>query len=111
MPGSILISHLLDLNILELFGLQNLSGSEKKEFLDMAAGIVLERVVGQIEKELPEEKRKEFFELFKEGTSEEAKTAFLQKYVPDLEALVFEEILRFKNEAIRIASEAQNTKP
>ncbi len=104
------ISELLDSNILELFGLQNLSENEKKEFLDFAAGIVLERVVGQIEKDLSEDKRKEFFELFKEGASDEAKTAFLKERVPDLEAIVFEEILKFKDEAIRVANEIQNTK-
>lgn len=101
---------LLNLNIIDLFGLQNASEEEKKKFLEYATGLVLERVVAQIEKDLLEDKRKEFFELFKEGSPEEAKLAFLKENVPDLEEIVFEEILIFKNEAVNIASQLTNDK-
>lgn len=107
---SLTIQELLNLNIIDLFGLQNASEEEKKRFLDYATGLVLERVVAQVVKELPEEKREEFFSVFKEDTSEEQKVAFLKEHVPELEELFFEEILIFKNEAVKLASELTDNK-
>lgn len=104
------IQELLQLNILKLFGLDNLSQEEQKKFLEYAAGLVLNRVVAQVAKELPPEKKEEFFGLFQERTSEEAKTAFLKEHAPDLEAITLEEILKFKDEALKIAGELTNNK-
>lgn len=97
------VEELLELNILELFGLKDLSQEEQKKFLEYASGLVLDRVVARIAKALSEEKRKEFFELFKEEIPDEQKVAFLKENAPDLEAIVFEEILAFKEEAVKIA--------
>ena len=99
------INELLDANILELFGLDKLSEEERKRFLDYAINLVLDRAIKQILEELPKEKKEEFLEIMKEGTPDEARTAFLKENVSDLEAIIMEEILIFKNEAMEIASE------
>ncbi|MBI3335340.1 MAG: hypothetical protein HY001_02480 [Candidatus Portnoybacteria bacterium] len=99
------IQELLELNILELFGLKNLSEDEQKKFLEYAAGLVLDRVVAQLLKELPEEKKQVFLDLFKEGIPDEQKVSFLKENAPDLEAIVFEEIMAFKEEAVKLAGE------
>lgn len=104
---SLTIQELLELNILELFGLKNLSQEEQKKFLAYAAGLVLDRVVARLAKELSPEKKEAFFALFKEGIPDEQKVSFLKENVPDLEAIVFEEIMAFKEEAVKVAADVK----
>lgn len=102
------IQQLLDLNLLEIFGLDNVSKDEQKKFLDYAVGIILDRTIKQILEELPKEKKEQFLDLLKEGVSDEEKAAFVKNNVPDLEAIIMEEMLAFKKEALDIASERTN---
>lgn len=99
------IQQLLDLNVLEIFGLDKMSRDEQKQFLDYAAGIVLDRAIKQVLEELPKEKKEQFLDLLKGGVSDEEKAAFVRENVPDLEAIIIEEILIFKKEAEELASE------
>lgn len=97
------IRQLVKFRILKTLGLEHLSKKEKKDFLDYAAGLVLDRVVARIVKKLPEDKKSGFFQLFKPQTSDEEKAVFLRNHVPNLEVLFWEEFLLFKNKATQIA--------
>lgn len=101
------IQELLDLNILEIFGLDKLSEREKQEFLQKAVSLILDRVVARISKELPEDKRQQFFEIFKEGVSDEERWKFIQEDIPDLESVILEELLAFKQEAVELTTHNQ----
>lgn len=97
------VQELLDLNILEIFGLTNLSEAQKQEFLQKAAAFILDRAVARISKDLPEDKRQQFFEIFKEGVSDDERWKFINENIPDLETIILEELLAFKEEAVKIA--------
>lgn len=105
------IGELLNLNILELFGVNDASEEEKKKFLTQASEVILQRVVMRVQKELPEDKRERFLQLFEKPSADEERAKFLREEVPDLEAITLEEILSFKEEAVRLANETQKPKP
>jgi len=98
------LSDLFEVDVIRAVGLAGATDEEKDRFLNMAKDEILERVLERIEEKLPEDKKGEFFRLFEdEGVSEEERTDFVNKYVPDLGEVVAEETLVLKKEAIGLA--------
>ena len=101
------VGELLSLDILGVFGLHEASEEEKQEFFKETSELILQRVVMRVQKELPEAKRERFLQLFEKPSADEERAKFLRDEVPELEAITLEEILTFKEEAMRIGSEVK----
>jgi len=98
------IQELWELNLVKAFGLDSASEQEKKEFLDHTSQLVMQKVVERIEQELPEEKREEFLQVFEQPGVQEEKVAFIKQNVPNFEEILLEEMLAFKEEALKVAN-------
>ncbi len=97
------IQELLDTNILEQLGIEKLSESQKKEFLQKATQYILEQAISRVANELPKETREQFFVVFKEGISDAQRWEFINNNVPHFEEIILEELLNFKTEAMDVA--------
>lgn len=93
----------LGADIIELFGLHNAHPEEREKFLDAASEAILAQVVRKVETALPEDRREEFYALFEKPAADEEKAAFFKTYIPNFKDIFLEEIIRFKNEALKRA--------
>lgn len=93
-----------NLDILKVFGLEK-NPEKWDEFFAGATEAIMLSVVRRVEQGLTEEKKEEFLRLFETPASDEEKRAFLDAHVPGFKELMFEEVTRFKEAALR-----QNTK-
>lgn len=98
------LNNIFNINLLEIFGLSDISEEDRKRFFDDISGWVMSRVISGIKKELSEAQQAEFMRLFEQDASEDARTTFLETYVPDMEERILREALIFKSEMKRIAS-------
>lgn len=102
------LNNIFNINLLKVFGLSNMAEEEKKRFFDDISLWVMSRVIASIKKELSEVQQSEFARLFEQDAPEDARTAFLETYAPDMEERILREALIFKSEMKRLASD--NTK-
>jgi hypothetical protein len=99
------IRELLDLDLLELFGLKNAPAEEQEKFFDAASQAIFTRLVARIEETLSPEKKEEFYRLFETPASDEDKQTFFAQEIPDFEKILLEETLAFKEGALNAARE------
>ena len=98
------LNNIFNINLLEVFGLSNRTEEDKKRFFDDVSSWVMNRVILNLKKELPEAQQSEFTRLFEEDASEDSRTVFLETYAPNMEERIMREALIFKSEMKRIAS-------
>ena len=87
-------------DILRAFGLENTPEEEQEKFFKIAGQAILTQLVRRIKQQLPEDQREEFFRLFEQPSSDEEKKVFFETHVPNFKDLLFEEVTRFKREAL-----------
>lgn len=92
-------SKLIDQNIFEELGLNNLPDKEKEDLLENFSTTVMQAVMLRVAVDLPKDKREELEKLI-EGENEEAIGKFLQENVENLDNLIDEESLKFKQALI-----------
>lgn len=94
---------ILEKDIIELLGLQNLPEKEKTVLIAKMAETVLDRISLRILDELEEEDKKKFDELLKVKASPEKVDKFLASKIKNLDEIKMAEILRFKQEMVEDA--------
>ena len=96
-------------NILDAMGLSDASQEEQRAFIEGATKMIMDEVVDEIAKRLPDAEKEEFFRLFGgEGSADEdAKAAFLNAHVPDFEELLLQETYAFKAALTKVADEVK----
>lgn len=90
------LKNLIELDLLELFDMKDAPEAEQTAFLQRCMDGIFEAVVTRIKEDLPEDKKQEFAETFKEGVPEEQRIAFLQEHVSHINELIINAILAFK---------------
>ena len=103
------VDEFLKTNVLDLVGLADAPRDVRESFLARASEMVLEAVVSRIDKSLDADKREEFYRVFKEGTNEEEKQAFIKAHVPNFEEIVGEETGRVKIALVKAAQELKKS--
>ena len=93
------LKNLIELDLLKLFDMGDAPEQEQAAFLERCMDDIFEAVVTRIKEDLPEDKRQEFADTFKNGIPEEKRVAFLQENVPDINELIINAILAFKKSA------------
>lgn len=96
---------ILEKDIIELLGLENLADAEKASLVSKMAEIILERISLRILDALNEEDKKKFDALLKKNPAPAKMDAFLNAKVKHLEEIKMAEILRFKQD---MAADAKN---
>lgn len=89
-----------NLDILKAFGLEN-TPEKWDEFFAGAAEAIMLSVVRRVEQGLPEERAEEFLRLFEGTATDEGKKAFLDAYIPNFKDIMFEEVARFREAAMK----------
>ena len=97
------MTQLLHENIIKLFGLSQASTSVKGHILARLVELVEKRVLIVILDRLNPAQQEEFLRIIENGTDEE-RTVFLQTNVPDVGAVVDDEVLRVKSQATQFAA-------
>lgn len=89
-------------NIIKELGLESLSEEKKMEIVLNIGRIIQQNVILRILDELKDERDKDEFDelLGKKGDDEQAILKFLQSKIPNLDEIVNEEIVKFKQENI-----------
>jgi len=89
-------------NIIKELGLESLPEEKKMEILLNVGRIIQQNIILRILDELKDEKDKDEFDelLGKKGDDEQAVTEFLQSKIPNLDEIVNEEIVKFKQESV-----------
>ena len=83
-------------NILETLKLIDAPKEAQQEAVDDAMDIILTSAMDRIQDELSDEAHIEFERVFGGQNTEEERTAFLKKHVPNLEEILIQESLRYK---------------
>lgn len=95
MDTNIINQKLIDQDIFEAIGLDNLSGEEKNNLLQSFSETIFQAVMMRVAVKLMGTDREEFERLIQEG-QEEKIGEFLSRKVTDIESIATEETLRFK---------------
>jgi len=102
---TITIEELVDINLLEAFGLGDASEEQKREFTEKSTEVILERVVRRVADAMAPDARDKFYALFKDGVGDDERWGFIDKHIPNFEEIMLEELLKFKAEALEVAEE------
>ena len=92
-------------NVIDLVGLSDAPEDVKRSFLERASQMVLEGIVDRIDSELPEEKKEEFYRVFRQGAKNEDMQAFIKANVPNFEEIAGEETGRVKAALVKASQE------
>lgn len=95
-------------NVIDLVGFSDAPEDVKQSFLQSASQTVLEAIVDRIDFELPEEKKEEFYRVFRTGAQNEDMQAFLKENVPNFEEIVGEETGRVKAALLKAAEDLKS---
>ena len=91
-------------NIVETLGIAGAPEEKRKEAIEDATDVIMQSVMDWVMDGLTDEEWLDFERVFGEDASEEERTAFLKKHVPNLEEMLVQETLRYKALAEVIAS-------
>jgi len=94
---------LLQQDIFTSLGLEDLAESERTELLDTMLATIKDRVLARVLDELSAEQKTNLTQLVDAGRAEEV-SEFVAEHVPDLEALMNQEAIRYKAEMIQNAA-------
>ena len=101
------MNSLLEENLVAAFHLDLLTETKRREALEHIGRIVYERILLRVLAELTEEQKDAFDQLLaKKSKDSDAIFEFLNSTLPNLEQLVNEEIVKFKQSAAGIAAAA-----
>lgn len=89
---------MLATNIIDLLGLQSLPEGRKADLVNRMAEVVQDRISERVHEALSAEDRTQLDAMIDGRASEDEVNAFLQKAVPDFNAIAGEEVLRFKQQ-------------
>jgi|GEM_PF-2685634 len=89
--------------ILDAMGMNNLTESEKQDLYQTMIATVQDRVLARLLDELPSSKRIELVRLLNHATADEV-SAYIAGEIPNLDAIMGEEALRYKGEMIENAA-------
>ncbi len=92
-------------NVIDLVGLSDAPEDIKQSFLENASQMVLDGIVDRIDSELPEEKKEEFYRVFREGATNDDMQEFLKANVPNFEEIAGEETGRVKAALVKASQE------
>lgn len=101
------LQNLLEADILQLAGLGDASPEARERALASAKNYILSAVVRRIRARMSPELQKEFEQLFgtEDDTITEKDMTFLEKHAPNLDTLILEETLAFKQGVMDTAQE------
>lgn len=89
--------------IINELGLDKLPEEEREEAILTAGRIIFQSVLIRVMEELSEEERENFKKIIAEEPQNEEKVAnFLQSNIPDLDKIVAQEVLNFKQETLNL---------
>ena len=91
---------ILETNIIDLLGLQNLAEQQKAELLARMTEVVQDRISDRVVESFSADQRSAFDALIDRGAPEAEMNAFFQKNVPEYGQIAAEEILRFKSQMV-----------
>lgn len=98
------MNKILQKNIIKELGLNKLSEKEQEEAILSAGRIIFQAVLIKVMDVLSEEKKEEFEKIItEEPQNEEKVTDFLQSHVSDLNGIVSQEVINFKQEILNLA--------
>jgi len=86
-------------NLISALGLDSLPQEKKDELLIKISEVVQQRIILRVLSELSEEDRQAFDGVLS-ANDDEKSLAFLQEKIPNFEAVVKDEIEKFRNEAM-----------
>lgn len=95
------LKKLVELNLLKLFDMEDAAEEEQTAFLQRCMDEIFAAVVRCIKEDLPDDKKQEFDDAFRDGVPEEQRVAFLQANVPEINEMIVNVILAFKKAARR----------
>ena len=98
----------LKANIIDLVGLSDAPEDVKRSFLERASQMVLEGIVDRIDSELPEEKKEEFYRVFRQGAKDEDMQSFIKANIPNFEEIAGEETGRVKDALVKASQEPKS---
>lgn len=93
---------ILDQNISGLLGIENLPEGERKEMLARIGTLIHQAVLTRALSLMSEESKKAFDAFLDTKPEPESMRAFLRSHVQDFDALVEEEVRRFKEETAKV---------
>lgn len=102
------IKNILDKDILELMGAQNMPQEKKTELYEKMAKTVQDRVVARIDDKLDEPSRQEFVKLIEEGDSKKVEEYLRSKDI-EVSKLLVEEAIIYKTEIMSLYKQGQST--
>lgn len=91
---------LLEANIIEILGLQNLPEARKTELLTRMTEVIQDRISERILDGLSADDRVAFDQLLERGAGEDDINAFLKTKIPEFQDIAAEEIVRFKSQMV-----------
>jgi hypothetical protein len=91
---------ILKQNIIKVLGLEDLPEKRKLALIEKMTEIIQKRLLIRITEELKEEDKDEFIKI-SETKDEKALSDFLQTKIPNLDKIILEEIIKFKQELIK----------
>lgn len=90
------IEELLQKDLLQGLGLENLPAGDKLNFLEETTKVVLQGIWLRILENMTDDDQDEFDAFLAKGANDEQVTEFLTKKIPNLEDLVKEEVANYK---------------
>ncbi|MFH1171466.1 MAG: hypothetical protein V1778_02925 [bacterium] len=91
---------LLEENVLDILGLQQLPEPRKTELLTRMTEVIQDRINDRVLEELSGDDRAVLDRLLERGATEEELDAFLKVKIPGFQDIAAEEILRFKSQMV-----------
>jgi hypothetical protein len=89
---------MIQTNIFDLLGLQQLSNDRKEELLGQMAQVVQDRITDRLIEAMSAEQRTSFEQLLNTNPDPAAVDSFLRQAVPEYETIAQEEASKFKQE-------------
>lgn len=81
------------------------SEEKKKRFIEEATQLILVNTVKRVQEEFEPQRKEKFIALFTQQSTDEQRSEFLEKYVPNFEVIFLEEALLLKDRAIQLTLE------
>lgn len=94
--------------LVQELGLQALSEEEQNSAIERIGAVIFQNVLMRTYSTLPPETQTELEAIMADTTKPETLFAFLQTKVPDLDAMIKEEVIKFKAEATSVMEGIQS---
>ncbi len=95
-------------NIINALGIQSLSNEEREKIILRVGTLIYQNVLMRVLSVMSEEEENEFEKLLDANAQPEEIFAFLQSKAPDLDKIIEEEAVQFKNKSDSIMNQIGN---